>query len=646
MNILAEQADASATLESRDRRRSLSTTKQQALQDLLKSDSYLFAKQICKHRDLVDNIHMPVSYLACGLTDRLIECLDMPQLDSYVTRKLRHELFRRQIDWHTKAGRNELDDLINGTVVHPAIVSIRMSRRFFKSSVITHAATLFLATVDPNETIRITHAVDLKSWEFCEQIGKTVLSGVYRDHFPDRIPDGDLSRLITQKRITLGGRTISHPQTNIQAYGRETKDEAAHYSTFVNDDIVTEEVASQPESLRATLKWMKGLTGFYMPTRRIRRLEVGTKHDEDDDDTMLCKMPPQECLTLRVPIEEHKGRITNILERGTPTCPELFPSEKITAEQSHVLSGEEDEDGYRTWWNQYLLSATGGTLRLFNPEIVDDPDRWWMGPFQHPVEAWHRKGRYLIARFMRDKQGRPYPKHGKKIYDAQGELLADWRENAEVLSFDPWEELDRVTLVDPSWSDNSESDNWGVSTVGQDVDNVRMQLETSSDITGLEGWVTALIAHCEKWNPRVWGIDATAAQDPFIENVLNTDKRLRRLRGRMIKLHHTKTAKAMRLQEGVAQPLMAYQFLLAPPFRDSQGVDQFGGNMTRNELKAIKSTPKHAVRTDQDGIADSLAMSGAVIRTARRIQPKQPDHRRAIDPYLGIPIDRAYPLKR
>lgn len=646
MNPLALQEDASATLESGTRRRSLSTTAHEQLRVLLLSDSYLFAKQVCKHKDLVPNIHMPLSYLVCGLTDRLIETLDMPQLDSYVTRKLRHELWRRNIDWKKPEGRKKLDELINGTLIHPAILNIRMSRRFFKSSVITHAATLFLATVDPNETIRITHAVDLKSWEFCEQIGKTVQSGIYRDLFPDRIPDGDLSRLISQKRITLGGRTISHPQTTIQAYGCETKDEAAHYSTFVNDDIVTEEVASQPESLRYRLKWMKGLTGFYMPTRRIRRLEVGTKHDEDDDDSMLVRMPPEECLTLRVPIEEHTGKITNVLQRGVPTCPELFPPEKITAEQAHVLSGEEDEDGYRTWWNQYLLSATGGTLRLFPPEIVDDPDRWWLGPYEHPNDAWAKKGRYLIARYDRDFEGRPIPKPDQKIYNDKAELLENWRANARVLSYDPWTDLDRVLLIDPSWSDNIESDNWGASCVGQDTENVRMQLETCSDITGLEGWVTALLYLYEKWQPRVWGIDATAAQDPFIENVLSTDRRLRKIRSRMVKIHHTKTAKAMRLHEGVAQPLMAYRFLLAPPYRDGQGVDQFGGNITRDELKAIKSTPKHAVRTDQDGIADSLAMAPSVIRTARRASIPPPASRRANDPYLGIPIDRAYTLKR
>jgi hypothetical protein len=580
---------------------------------------------------------MPLSYLACGLTDRLIETLDMPQLDSYVTRKLRHELWRRQIDWKTPKGRAALDELINGSMIRPAMLNIRMFRRLFKSSVITHAGTLFIATVDPNETIKITHAVDPKAWEFCDQIGQTVLSGTYRDFFPDRIPEGDITKLVTQKRITLGGRTISHPQTTIQASGLNTKEESAHYSTFVDDDIVVD-LNSSPDMLREVLKYMKRGTGYYMPTRRIRRIYVGTKHDEDDDDTLLTTgAMSEQCLTLRVPIEEYDHRVTNILERGKPTCPELFPSEKIAAEQAHVLSGEQDEDGYRTWWNQYLLSATGGTLRLFPPEVVDDPDRWWMGPFEHPSDAWARRGHYLIARFRRDKAGQPIAKAKEKIHDKGGRLTDDWRNKAEIISCDPWAELDRVILVDPSWADNQDSDNWAVSCVGQDIDGVRFQLHTMSDITGIEGWVSALCYLDEMWHPRTIGFDGTAAQDPVIQNLMRTDRRLRRLASRMAKVNQTSKAKATRMQEGVAEPLMVYRFLLAPPHREN-GVDKFGGNITRSELKAIKSTPKHSVRTDQDGIADSLSMAGAVIRSARKAVPPLNRGRVSVDPFLGVPM--------
>jgi hypothetical protein len=636
-DILATQADAEATLDSRDRRRSLSVTKHAELRAALLSDSYLFTKKVCKHHDLIPSVHMPLSYLACGLTDRLIETLQMPALDGYVTRALRKEFWRRQIDWTTAKGRQAIDELINGTLMRPAVINIRMFRKLFKSSTITHGGTLFVATVDPNKTIKITHAVDPIAWAFCEQIGHTVLSGTYRDLFPDRVPEGDLSKLISQKRITLGGRTISHPQTTIQASGYNTKDEAAHYDTFITDDLVTD-LNSSPLELREVIKYMKRLTGFYMPTRPVRRIEVGTKHDEDDDDTRLSQMA--DCLTLRVPIEEYDHRVTNILERGKPTCPELFSTELITIHQQHVLSGAEDEDGYRVWWNQYLLSATGGTLRLFPPEVVDDPDRWWQGPFEHPNSNWKRRGHYLIARFRRTRDGRPTQNPRRPaIYDAEGNLKDDWRENAEIISYDPWADLDRAILVDPAWSDREFTDNWAVSCVGQDPDDVRFQLETLSDTSGIEGWIAALAYLDEKWHPRTIGFDGNATQDPMIQNLMRTDKRLRRIASRMVPVKQTHQAKPIRMQEGVAEPMIVYRYLLAPPYNDGREPDALGGNMTRSELKLIKSTPKHSVRTDQDGIADTLSMAGSVLRASRRkdVTPPPPPKQR-YDPILGIPL--------
>jgi hypothetical protein len=650
--------DLEATLQSRTRRRALSTSAFQRLKAALLQDSYTFTRQVCKHRDLIPRIHAPISYMASGSTARLIETLDMPSMESYVTRKLRDELRRRlhtfggEYPWRSAAGYMAIDAMLNGSMIRPAVLNFRMSRRFFKSSVITHGTTLFITTNDPDETVKITHAVDPKAWEFCEQIGKTVLSGTYRDLFPERIPEGDLTRLITQKRITLGGRTISHPQTTIQASGCETKEEAAHYSTFVNDDLVTEQTAKEPESLRYVRKWLKSLTGFYMVTRPVRRLEVGVKHDEDDDDTYLTSGEmAEQCLTLRVPIEEHKRKIFIITERGTPTCPELFPSEKISAEQASVLSGDEDEDGYRVWWNHYLLSATGGSLRLFPPELVDDPERWWMGPFQHDKSEYRKKNRYLIAKYTRDREGKVLAKagHERELYQrVDGELVLapEWHKHADITMYDPWLELDRVLTIDPAWSEASDStkpDNWSVNAVGQDWDDVRLQLESLSDVTGIEGWVSALDYMWDRWQPRVWAIDSTAAQAPFIENLIRTDKRLRRIASRMIKVHHTRASKGMRMQEGLSQPLLAYRFLLAPPYRAQDGAgsgDSLGGNMTRDELRKIKSTAKVQVRTDIDGIADGLSMAGAVLRSARKraLNAEQSSARRhrARDPYTGI----------
>src|SRR5205823_2769992 len=116
---------------------------------------------------------------------------------------------------------------------------------------------------------------------------------------------------------------------------------------------------------------------------------------------------------------------------------------------------------------------------------IDDPDRWWLGPFEHPNVNWHKKGRYVVARYKRTRAGQPIAKANREIFAEDGSLLGDWHENAEIVSFDPWTELDRAILVDPAWSEREFTDNWGVSCVGQDYDDVKYQLETVSDTSGM-----------------------------------------------------------------------------------------------------------------------------------------------------------------
>lgn len=613
---------------------------------MLLSDSYLFTKKICKHHDLIPELHMPLSYAACGLTDRLIEVLDAKGFDSYVTQRFRAELWKRGIrDWHTPDGWAAVDAALD-------FLNFRWFRGSFKSSTITHGAVTFLATVDPNFTIKITHAVDDKAWSFCEQIGATILSGTYRDFFPDRIPEGNLSKLITMKEITLGGRTISHPQTTVQASGYNTKDESAHYDTFFTDDLVNEGNSS-PQELKGVNRWLRGLPGFYMPTRRIRRREVGTKHEEDDDDTFLTsKAMAQECLTIRVPIEEHDGPVKNVLQRGKPTIPQMYTPERITKLQRHVLSDETEPDGVRSWLNNYLLLSRSASGRLFPPSLVDDPDRWWLGPFVHTKASQHKMGRFIVARFRRDEEGNPIARRGCVIArhtggrncackpDGEckkaGGLLDDWRSNAAVVAYCPWKDLDRVALVDPAWASREDTtrtsdrdpDNWAVSAVGTDPEMVGMQLETMSDTTGTEGWIEALAELDDFYRFRVIGFDASAMQDAVIKNLMVTDKRLRRLRSRMRAIRHAGSKRA-HMRAGLAEPLEMYTFLLRP---DEEG------NATRDELKGIRGMP-----SDKDGIADSLAMHRAVNKRSRSEKEKHDDeaaavNARRLDPILGIPV--------
>lgn len=614
---------------SRSARRSLSTTQHAELKRALLSDSYLFKRFICRHKELIPEIHRPMSYMICGLTDKLIEVLEDPRMRSYVTDQIRTELWKREINWRTSEGRARLDAQLD-------FQNWRWFRGSYKSSVGTHGGLAFMATRDPNITAKITHATDDKAWEFCGQIADTVLSGTYQDFFPERIPVNDVAKLITMKKVALSGRTVSRPQTTIQAGGYLTKDIGGHYDTFFIDDLVMERNAT-PELLKGVKTWLQNLEGYRIeaPGVRVRRIHIGTKWDEDDDDAFLTTgANARDCITIRLPIETFDGEVVNIMEAGKPTVPQFFSAEKIFEKKRRVVNARTEDaetgiviDGARSWRCNYLLDAYAGGARLFSPAVVDDPFRSWMlQPYHDEKRQRENPRRFLVARYLRTEQGQPVPLAGKRIVDADGRLMDDWRVNAKVVRFDPWRDLDRVVLVDPAWADKTTADNWAVSAIGADHDRVNYQLETRSDTTGLEGWVVALCEVDELWHPRVIGFDGGAYQDAVIKNMIKTDKRLRRMRSRMVPVPHNNRTKTARMREGVAEPLKMYRFMLDPR-----------SQMTRDELKGIRGIP-----SDRDGIADSLSMAPAVLKRRRPVQDddaQPPVHQQPkIHPALGVPL--------
>ena len=614
---MADQRDAGDTVRSLTRRHAASSGQVERLRAFLLSDSYAFAQIVCGHLDLVPELHMPLSYLACGLTDKLITTLDARGFDSFVTKALRREFWRREIDWTTPEGRAKLDKQLD-------FVSIRWFRGSYKSSVITHAGGTFMATVNPNITGKITHATDDKAWEFLGQIGDTIQSGVYQDLFPERIPTGNLNELISQKKISLGGRTVSRPQTTLQASGYLTKDIGGHYDLFLIDDLVMERNAT-PDMLKGVHMWLRNLEGYYIeaPGVRVRRIHVGTKWDEDDDDAYLTRgRNATQCLTIRVPIEEHEGAdVVNIMQAGRPTIPQLYPAEKIAEKKARVINGEEDgedADGARSWRCNYLLDAYAGGVRLFPPSLVDDPERWFRR-LPHPKPERHSKGHFLVSRLKRN---------------AEGKVLLDPKGNPAVLTFDPWKDLDIVATVDPSWSDKEGADNWGVSVTGTDYEGVTFQLETLSAASGLDGWIEALCDVDEFYKIRAIGFDGGAYQDAAIQNTMKTDKRLKRLRNRMVKVPHNNRSKIARIREYVSERMKRYALLLDPTE---------AGQPTRDEMKGYRATGK-----DKDGILDSLAMAPAVLKKRRSPEDTEKareqallrdrDYRNRVNPALGVPM--------
>lgn len=571
---LSDIEDGKNTVTSRARWSSASTVQRERLKSFLLEDSYAFTHIICGHTDLVPELHMPLSYVVTGSVGKLAAVLSESGFDSYVTRKIRRELFNRGIEWWTAEGQRQLSALLDN-------VNIRWFRTAFKSSVSTHGGGLFIATVDPNETIKITCAADEKAWGFVEQIAQTVRSGVYQDFFADRVPDADNE--VTMKHITLKGRTISHPQTTIQGFGYKTKDTGAHYSTFLFDDLVVGGPGGNATSaeLPGIMAHLKSLTGFYMPTRRIRRIHVGTKWDEEDDDTFLTTGERAKVfLTVRVPIEEFPKGTDNILADGTPTVPQFASMERIRAIKAATVEEGNDSWEYRA---NYLLDISGNGM--MNADLVNDPERAWVY-VDHYDKDRRDMGRFLAARYKRDKQGEKIP-----LENWKGE--PDDPKRFQKIVIDPWRDLDRVITLDSSWADGG--DNWAVTCTGDDSEGVRLQMETQSDTNGLEGWLEALLDMVPFWKPRCIGIDATGAQDAATRRIIDTDSRFKSIRHLIVSVQHRNVAKKARIMNFVVEPLRQYRLLLTPHDLD---------DITRPEMLKYKGA-----KNGSDGILDSLAMA-------------------------------------
>lgn len=619
MNPLNEQDEAIKAATTPSELRACSTDQLATLRTYLLSDSYAFAKVVCGHADLIAPFHAPLSYVLCGLTDKLIWTLNDPSFDGYVTRAIRKELWRRGINWKAPEGRMALDALLD-------FVNVRVYRGSFKSSIGTHAGALFEATKDPNETAWIVSSTDENAWSFCEQIGETIeKNDAYRSIFWDRLPPNP-KEFVTQRRITLAGRTISHPQACIEADGYQTRRVSAHFSISWIDDLVIGGPGGNntPAGIKSAKTWLTNVPGFEMATKRIKRRHLGTIWDEDDDNRFLTSGAlAKACFTLNIPIEVYEGGyVDNILVRGKPTNATLHPVAKIQVLQDKILA--DPQEGAISWRCNYLLDATAGDARLFPHAIVHDPERQYT-KIDHPDKDLTLKGRFLITRLLRNATGQKIEIPG---YSGDPDLPQRWK---WVKAFDPLRDLDRVITLDPAWSDGPNADNWAASCTGDDSDAVRYQLETQSGEDGVEGWIEALVDMVAFWRPRLVGFDKSAQQDAAVKKIIATDKRLRRIRHLFVGIPTHNKAKKVRIRNFVAEPLKMWKLLLDPD-----------DAITKDEMTDYKGSAN-----GKDGILDSLAMAPAIHvsqssseqRRERALKLRLRAQRldRAIDPYTGVP---------
>ncbi len=537
----------------------LSASDFQLLKQHLKTDPFDFARVICNYTIINDTFHRPLAYILGQCVDKLVALLNNPTFSSFVLSALRVELQLRGIDWNSPQGRAQLAELLR-------FINIRFYRGSAKSSLGTHSTLLWFATNDPNETIALMTVNDDGAHAFCRQIRDTLQSDLYRLFFPERIPEGDLSKLWTEQRLWLGGRTISHPQWTIEARGFTSSWARTHFNRFFTDDIVTEANCS-PTELAKVHRNLGNMRGLYMPElagRPVARHHLGTVYDEMDDHWFLRKI--KHCLTLVMPIEVYpNGMPETITERGIPTNPEWHPLSEIEKICEEV-SGD-PKQGPLSYKRNFWLDPTAGVGdRLFSPNLVE-------------------KSKYRLV----EKSSVRYAVRKRIV-----------KEQLEDYFCNPFREMGIVLGIDPAFSAESTADLWAITALGTDFEEVHYQLETVAG-QGFENLKAHMRAMILRWKPRAVGYERAGAQEQNFKTLLEYDRFFRRYATIFTSVSHENNAKDTRLINQVRDPMTIGKLLLCPEAHD-----------LLNEMMAYVPGPRA-----KDNRIDSLAIAMSVARRGR-----------------------------
>ncbi|MGN6186862.1 MAG: hypothetical protein ACTHQM_24775, partial [Thermoanaerobaculia bacterium] len=482
------------------------------LKQHLLADPFDFARVICGYRDLTDRYHRPLAYILGGCTDKLIALLNNEYFDSYVLSALRVELELRGINWNTPQGRAQLDELL-------AFVNVRMYRGSGKSSIGTHSTLLWYGTRNPNETIALMSVNDDGAHAFCRQVRDTMLGDMYRLFFPERLPEGDRTKLLTEERLWFGGRTIPHPQWTVEARGFLSSWARTHFSRFFTDDIVTE-ANCNPSDLRRIHRNLGNMRGLYMPRIRVARHHLGTVYDENDDHWFLSRIA--HCLNIVVPIEIYPEGVPDSIEvRGIPTNPEWHGAEEIAKIQKEV-SGDDKEGPLSYKRNFWLDPKAGISDRIFPPSLVAK------ARYQVVVEA-------KVTKIRRIADDNPITVAPRDLFIVLG--------------------------IDPAFSING--DEWAITALGVDHETFAYQLETVSG-QGWDALVSFMRAMLGKWKPRAVGYERAGAQEQNFKTLLAYDTFFRRHAHLFQSVTHENKGKDWRIIERVREPMASGRLLLNP----------------------------------------------------------------------------------
>lgn len=590
-------------------RHAMSSAKIDELRRFLLNDAYAFAYLACRHRDIVPEVHMAMCYASSGQAGKLAWLITQSGFEGYVIEQFRNACCARSIDPSTISGVYALDKALDWQ-------DQRWPRGWYKSSAITHASVTLKATIDPNRAILIVCAKEDKAFQLVEQTGKTLQSGIYADLFPDRVPKA--ARDITKSEIAVAGRNVSSREKTVQGTSYITREIGGHYSDIHTDDIVIRDVRGGLVGGGVdgpAIRWLHGMQSMRIKSQRFRLVHAGTVNSLEDDDHAWLTYGRRASLVMSVvvPAETYPDGVypTSVYQRGTPTAPTFFDESHINEALDKMVADDAEASGVEAFRADYWLAPSKNRSRIFTEDLVNDAERTWSGPYQHP-DAKVRKlypNRFVVARVARDENGSPVNSHKRVVDDMV---------RAAIVSADPWADLDIIITLNTTWASGAKS--WGLSVTAVDSELTRFLLEARTGDGGADEWATALRDVTKFYEPRTIGMDRKGHSDAVVQNMLSTDARLRFLRNRIVPVDQADATEEARIRAGVAEPLAAWRLLLMPTNQEND----FGAAAIRKEM--LKFRPGSDTAWP---LLDSMAMASALLRpVATRDQRAEAERKR------------------
>lgn len=562
---------------------------------LVYNDPWLFNHAVCGLTRLVPRIHQPLTYAFAGRAEHLAWFLNTTSERSLVIDQVRSELDRLGADptafdvatwrWDNAAAQRSMRKAISRIVQC-------LARGFYKSSNMIGTQT-WRITHDPDRTLLITHGVDPFAWAMCEQIGEFIRSDTYRFFFDDpeapeyrRFPAEPKANIL-KDYIRLRGRTVPHPQPNVEARGAASTSTSGHYDIFVNDDITTAE--QTPIEMETAVEFLDRMGGLVIRGNDIDRYGSETRHGLEDAFAIVTRNP--RVMRIVLPNEIHDEQLTlgTIRRVGIPTVPEIQNAEQIAEDKDDYL--KTPQKGGLKYLQDFALIADAETASLFPPPLVERREWQWS------TDERGRKWIVRQARGNRDKTGRRTRLWTDGARDIELPETAPCPEGARPkMAKVDLDQMHRVMGVDPAVS--LTGDDWACTVAAIDGQQFKYQVETIA-AKGHEILLQAVLLLDEKWNPMKIGVEK-AGQQELVVSLMHGDERFRRIKHKIVPVPNNNVVKVTKIRNLVSAPLLSGDLLLAP---DDGGL--------RHEMKLYKPLSPKAIDNRLDSLAIAMTMLDA-----------------------------------